>query len=287
MTGRAGSPTGPMLTRRRLFEIGASSVGLAAVLAACGSDEASAPGRVGNAPDRTELPEGEVDDAVLLRTLTSLEHSIIAVYEALAGIDGLDEDVAALLARYIDDHTAVAATFADLTTTAGGEPYECPNTWLMSRTMQPIIDHIVGATVDGVEIPPSDDPSRDSIATADALETLGAATAQLYVERLTDPALRAAVIDAGAAASRRSATAALRATPPPEGYVSPAITEGEEVEADNEGFLPHFAITSRFGQLTPVTLQVGARDDVGQRFTITLETPAENSYAYEGETCPA
>ena len=69
--------------------------------------------------------------------------------------------------------------------------------------------------------------------------------------------------------------------------MSPAITEGEEVEADNEGFLPHFAITSRFGQLTPVTLQVGARDDVGQRFTITLETPAENSYAYEGETCPA
>ena len=66
--------------------------------------------------------------------------------------------------------------------------------------MQPIIDHIVGATVDGVEIPPSDDPSRDSLATADALETLGAATAQLYVERLTDPALRAAVIDAGAAA---------------------------------------------------------------------------------------
>ena len=208
MTSSADLPNREPLSRRRLLALGATSVGLAAVLAAC-RDEAAEPTRVGAAPERTEPPEGDVNDVVLLRTLTSLEYSIIAVYEALAGIDGLDEDVASLLTRFIDDHAGAAVAFADLTTAAGGEPYECPNAWLMSRTLQPVIDHIVGATVDGVEIPPSDDPSRDALATADALETLEAATAQTYIERLADPALRAEVIGAGAAASRRSATAAL------------------------------------------------------------------------------
>ena len=79
--------------------------------------------------------------------------------------------------------------FAELTTAAGGEPYECPNSWLMERTLQPVLDHIVGATVDDVEIPPTDDADRDALATADALETIAAATAQQYVERLADPAL--------------------------------------------------------------------------------------------------
>ena len=154
--------------------------------------------------------------------------------------------------------------------------------------MQPVIDHIVGATVDEVEIPPSDDPSRDALATADALETLAAATAQPYIERLADPALRAEVIGAGAAASRRSATAALRATPPPEGLrLAGPHRPARSRTPTTRGFTPQFAISARFGQLTPVPLQVGVVDEAGQRFTINLETPAENSYAYEGETCPA
>ena len=96
-----------------------------------------------------------------------------------------------------------------------------------------------------------------------------------------------AVIGIGASASRRAATAALHANPPPEGYVSPALTDNAEVPADEEGFAPQFAITSRFGQLTPVTLQVGARDELGQRFATSLETPADNAYVYHGQTCEA
>ena len=222
-----------------------------------------------------------------LRTLTSLEYSIIAVYEALADIDGLDEDVAYLLTRFIDDHAGAAVAFADLTTAAGGEPYECPNAWLMSRTLQPVIDHIVGATVDGVEIPPSDDPSRDALATADALETLEAATAQHLrrASRRPGPACRGdrsrrrgepAIGDRRAA--RHATTRGVR-------LAGPLV--GEEPDTDDEGLPPHFAISARFGQLTPVPLQVGVVDEAGQRFTINLETPAENSYVYEGETCPA
>jgi hypothetical protein len=276
------------LSRRRLFELGASSVAAAAVLAGCSDDaEEPAPGRVGNAPDITELPDEDVNDIVYLRTLTSLEFSILAVYDELAALDGLDEETASLLARLMDDHVAAADAFAALTTDAGGEPYECANAWLMDRTLQPVVDHIVGGTVDGTDIPPSDDPTRDTLATADALETIAAATAQLYVERLQDPALRAEVIRAGTAASRRAAVAALRANPPPKGYVSPVLTTGEEVGTNEAGFMPQFAVPARFGQLTPVALQVGAADENGVRFSINIETPAENSYTYESMTCPA
>jgi hypothetical protein len=276
------------LTRRRLFEVGAFTVAAAAVLSACGDDdEDPAPGRVGNAPDVTEPPEEEVTDVVYLRTLTSLEYSILAVYGELAALDGLDEDTSALLARLTEDHQGAADAFAELTTGAGGEPYECANTWLMDRTLQPAVDHIVGGTVDGTEVPATDDPTRDTLSTADALETIAAATAQLYTERLSDPALRAEVISAGTAASRRSAVTALRANPPPAGYVSPALTTGEEVGTDEQGFMPQFAVPARFGQLTPVVLQVGAADENGQRFTINVETPAENAYVYESMTCPA
>ena len=316
MTGTGHQQGAAALSRRRLFEIGASSVAVAVVLAACGDDEEAAPGRVGNAPDITDLPDEEVNDVVYLRTLTSLEYSILAVYDELAALEGLDEETASLLARLTDDHVATADAFAELTTAAGGEPYECANTWLMDRTLQPVLDHIIGGTVDATAsggsvdvteatggtvegtqavegtvaetvIPPTDDPTRDTLATADALETVGAATAQLYVERLGDPALRAEVIRAATAASRRAAVTALRANPPPDGYVSPALTTGEEVGTNEEGFTPQFAVPARFGQLTPVALQVGAADENGQRFTINVETPAENAYAYESMTCPA
>jgi hypothetical protein len=276
---------GGQLSRRRLFEVGAGSIGLAALIAACGGDDPPAPGRVGNAPEATELPEGEVDDVVLLRTLMSLDHSIVTVYDALLDVEGLDEGVAELLGRLSEDHLADAASFAALITEAGGEPYACANGWLMDRTFQPIVDHVVGTSGDGAEIPPSDDPSRDALATANALETVATATAQQYVERISDPALRAEVIRAGTAAGRRAATSALRSNPPPAGYVSPALTGGEVVP-DEQGFVPAYAISSRFGQITSVPLTVGAVDEVGQRFATTIDTPAENAYIYEGMSCP-
>jgi hypothetical protein len=202
-----------------------------------------------------------------------------------------------LIARLTDEHVAAADAFATMTTDAGGEPYECANTWLMDRTFQPVVDHIVGgaaedadvtaSTTDEDVIPPSDDPTRDSLATIDALETIAAATAQLYVERLRDPALRSEVVRAGTAASRRAAVTALRANPPTDGYISTVLTTGEEVGTNEEGFTPQFAVPARFGQLTAITLQVGAADENGVRFSVNVETPAENAYAYESLTCPA
>jgi hypothetical protein len=278
-------PAGGEFNRRRLFELGATSLGVAAVLAACGGDEEGDPGRVGQAPAAADLPDLEVDDAVYLRTMTSLQYSILSVYGTLLEIDGLDEDVAALLERLSADHQTAADDYASLTTEAGGEAYECENQWIMGRTLQPLLDHVTGTEGDGA-IAPTDDPGRDALTLAGALETTDAATAQLFVERLTDPALRAAVIGAGVAASMRAATTALRSNPPPDGYVSPALSGGT-VTPDENGLIPQYAISSRFGQLTPVEVSVGAQDENGQRFGSAIQTPAENAYVYHGATCPA
>lgn len=275
------------ISRRRLFELGGATSGLAALLAACSNDDPPAAGAVGVAPPVTEPPDEEVNDGVFLRTLTSLEHSIIEVYGVLQAMEGLDENVASMLTRFIEDHTAAASTLAELTTAAGGEPYECANPWIMDRTLQPAIDHVVGTTGESA-VEPTDDPTRDAVAMAYALETVASASAQLFVTKLVDPVLRPTVMGLGTQAGQRAAAAALLANEPPEGLVSPLLIDPEgAVIADDAGFMPVFAISARFGQLTPLELQVGATDDEGARHTVTLETPADNAYVYDSLTCEA
>lgn len=278
--------TGRPLSRRRLFEVGGASVGIAAFLAACTKSDPPAAGRVGNAPVPTDLPNAEVDDAVFLRTMASLEHSIIAAYGVLAGLEGLSEPTTAALTRFTADHTAVVDSLTQLTTDAGGEPYECANDWLMDRAIQPALDNVVGkeASGDGPETPPTDDADRDTLSLVNGLETLAAATYQLMVEKLSAPALRATVIPFGAQSARRAAVIAIVAGGD-ERFVSPALL-GEDVVAD-EGFIPTYAIPSHFGQLTPIDVIIGTRNELGLRYTATFETPADNAYRYEGQTCPS
>ena len=70
------------IDRRQALRIGGLSTGVAAFAVACGGggDEASEPGRVGFLPPVTDPPDLTVDDAVLLRTASSLETTAIDVY---------------------------------------------------------------------------------------------------------------------------------------------------------------------------------------------------------------
>jgi hypothetical protein len=94
------------------------------------------------------------------------------------------------------------------------------------------------------------------------------------------------VILLGARSARHSAAVAITATGAPEGYVSPVVF-GNELTPDQSGLAPLFAIPSEFGLLSPYTLVIGATSDAGTRFSMALETPADNSYAYTDLTCPA
>lgn len=277
-------PVPARIGRRHLLVGGGTAISLGALLAACGGSEEAAPGRVGYAPPATPLPTEEVDNAVLLRTAQSIEYTIIDVYEMIAERDVLDGDATALLERLVEEHTDTADELDRLIADAGGEPFPCANPWYMERIIPDIFRNIDGDEDAGIE--PSDDPARDFLTVMDAMESLASSMYQAWVERLSEPELRAEVIVLGARSARHAAAVAILATGAPDGYVSPAVF-GEEVTPDESGLTPLYAIPSQFGSLSPYSLVIGAQSEAGTRFTLALETPANNSFAYHDQSCPA
>ena len=256
--------------RRDALKLGGLTVSAAALLAACGADRNgdTAPGRVGNAPIVTDPPDYPVDDAVLLRTASSLELTAVAVYEAVLETGLLDANVATLVGRLIDDHREIAAEMGDLTQSVGGVAWECTNPWYMDRTVEPILAAVLA----------SDNPARDILNTAVALENIAAATHQTLTIELGASDAAAATIAAATLESRHAA-AIVSLTRGAEGYVSPAIGGGEPTN-DGEGVPFAFAITDRFGSTGQIELVVGAPNDNGVRQTFLLQTPSLNSYIY-------
>jgi rubrerythrin len=266
----------PVIGRRRLLRNGGIVVSLSALMAACGDDRTGLeePGRVGFAPPPDPLPDTTVNDVVLLRTAQSVEYTAIEVYDIAAGLGVLDASTIAVVNRFVDDHNRHADAVGGLITQAGGEEFTCANPWFMDRVIAPIL-----AAVEG-----SDDVRRDVLNIAHALESLAAATYQDVVGSLGEPELRRAAMINGADEARHAATLAMLITGTPAGYVSPELL-GLDLEPDASGFPVPYAIPSTFGQVGSSELVVGARRDDGSRFSILLQTPAENSFVYEYMTC--
>ena len=278
-------PAGPALSRRGLLVTSGLTVSLATFVAACGGAESGAPGRVGNAPVPTDLPTAAVTDAVLLRTATSLEYTALDVYRRITELGPLDERGQALVARFIEDHTRHAAGMADLTTQAGGEAYECANPWFASRVVDPLIQRLTGD--EAVEIEPSDDIRRDALSITYGLEsTLGAMYQQL-VELLADRALRGEAIAVGAEEHRHAAAVAIARDGAPAAYISPVVFGDEIDPAQGDGVMPLFAVNGAFGSLAPVEFTLGPLNEAGSRFVASMQTPADNSFVYEGQSCDA
>jgi hypothetical protein len=274
----------PRLGRRQLLQTGGLAVSLAAVLSACGKSSTAEPGRVGFAPTPTDLAKQNIDDGVRLRTATSIEYTIMDVYGTITKSGALQPDDQALVDRLVVNHQAAADTLAQLTTEFGAEPYECVNAWYMDRVVPPIFENINGDEAKG--IPPSDDPARDMLATVQAWESMDGAMYQGMVETMASAELRSEIMKIGAMAGRHAAVAAIHATGAPAGYFNPTLIGGEEPEA-KDGLLPLYAIPTEFGSLAPTPLVIGAPSSAGTRFTLPIDTPAENSYAYTDQTCPA
>lgn len=273
------------MSRRDVIRSGGLTISLGAVVAACGGESgATESGRVGNAPIVTELPQVVVDDSVLLRTATSVEYTLLDIYAELTELGYFEADVEPLIERLVSDHTARSAQLAELTTEAGGEPFECANPFLVERMVEPAMTNIVGDEDGSIE--PSDDPARDALAVAEMWESITAATYQNMVATLSEPALRSELILIGCEAARHAAVLAMRITGTPDGYLSPALA-GEEVTPNEAGLVPVYAVPSAFGSLAPLTLTVGAPSAAGTRFSVLIQTPAENSYVYEGQSCDA
>ncbi len=270
---RAGSPA---FGRRRLLRDSGLVISLGALVAACGEGRQGLdePGRVGVAPPREPLPQGQVDDVVLLRTAQSIEYVALEVYDVAAGLDVLDPAALTLVDRFVADHQDHADRLGELITAAGGEEYRCANQWYMERAVAPILEAVED----------TDDLARDLLHIAHALESFAGSTYQAIVRSLEDHDLRREAVLIAADEVRHAAAIAMAVTGTPEGYVSPELG-GEDAEPDEQGMPVLYAVPTTFGNLSATNLTVGPRDAEGVRFTIGLQTPAENSFVYDFSSC--
>lgn len=267
------------LNRRELLRTGGLVLSLGAVVAACGNDRVgpTSPGRLGVAPPPNTLPDVEdtPSDLTLLRTAQSLEYTALAVYEAAGGTGVLTEGEAVLAARFVEDHTRHAAAIGGLITAAGGQEYTCPNEFLMDRIVSPTLEAL-GANGG------SDDLHRDVLNIAHAFESWAGASYQALVTALSTGELRKAAMQIGSE-ELRHATVLARAINPDAAF-APTFTGGT-LEPDADGFPIPYGIPSVFGRVEGIDLIVGARNADGQRFSVQLQTPAENTFVYEYMSC--
>ncbi len=299
--------------RRDVLRIGGFTVATAAVINACGEHVRGEVGRVGVVPTTVKLPEAAVTNIALLRTASSLEHSVIAVYGQLVGnSELLDPKLDDVAARFIDDHVGHAALFEKLTAEAGGTPWTCGNPKIDDVIINPTLTRITAgaeATATAAAIAPSDDPQRDVLNFAHGLESLAGATYQALVALFSEPSLRADAMSIGAREARHAALLALTINPDrPGGLVnfadainaapaSPPTTVAPSTTVQNianpvggaatEPEVPQTdipsvtAIPSQFGTLAALQLVVGRGDENGTRLKLNLETPSLNSLVFE------
>lgn len=143
-------PLTRVTSRRDALRFGGMAFSLGALAAACGEDRGGgdAPGRVGNAPAIGALPNYVIDDAVYLRTASSVEFTVIDAYETALGVaNAIPDDLVPLIERLIEDHRSTAETMVSLTTSAGGDPWTCANPWLIDRLIAPVFEAILSPVV--------------------------------------------------------------------------------------------------------------------------------------------
>ncbi|MDP9463962.1 MAG: ferritin-like domain-containing protein [Actinomycetota bacterium] len=299
--------------RRDVLRIGGVTVATAAVISACGEHVRGEVGRVGAVPTTVKLPDAIVTNIALLRTASSLEHSVISVYDQVIGnSDLLDPKLDDVAKRFMEDHVGHAALFETLTTEAGGTPWTCGNPKFDDVIIKPILTRIVTgveATTTATAVAPSDDPHRDVLNFAHGLESLAGATYQALVALFSEPSLRADAMSIGAREARHAALLALTINPDrPGGLVNFTDAVNAEPAAPPTTVVPSTtiqnianpiggaapapevpqteiptvtAIPSQFGSLGAVQLVVGRGDENGTRLKLNLETPSLNSFVFE------
>ena len=265
--------SGATVDRRNLLRIGGLSAATAAILAACGGTDSPGIARVGSAPVTTKLPDPVVNDGVLLRTAASLERSVINVYSAFLDAGLIPKGLIGPAERFRDDHSAHAEALDGLTTGVGSKPFTCGNPRIEELVIPAIVAAITGDKASGIAA--SDDPSRDALNVAHALENLATETYQSFLAQLSLPELRREAMLIAAQEARHSSLLALAITGRPAAYVQTIFpTEPPQIPVA-------YALPSVFGALSGITLVIGAEDEVGQRRTFSLDTPSLNTFVFD------
>ena len=281
----------PGVSRRSILKIGGLSIGLAAIMAACAEDSGDAkPARVGDAAPASKLPTVVVNDGVLWRTASSLHYSIIDAHNAAKEHGKLNAAQTDIVNAFIAANEEAIATLDKLTVDAGGEVFSCANPRFDRVILVPLIARITGRPKEGNEeadVEPSDDPTRDALGLAYSMEAVAASTHQSLVPLFTEPALRADAMSLGQAAARRAAALALAINPA--NMLNPALIASANVSSPTtlnpSTRQQHYAVPGQFGALAATQLMIGKVSEADTQFTVNIETPAANSFVYDGQTC--
>ena len=206
------------LTRRKLFTIGGFTVASAAVLAACKKKATPPVVPSSGVPVAVDKPPAQVvDDIVLLRTASSLGHTVVDAYQFALDSGLLPSAAAPIVKTFQDHHRQHAAEFEQATETAGGEAFTKRNDVVWNALIAPQITKDSKGAV-------AVDDEQSVLEFAYTLEGVAAATYEAMVPLFSKPALRQAIMAAGGVDSRHAAvlasyiTRALIApgmTPPP------------------------------------------------------------------------
>ena len=306
--------TAEPLSRRGLLRVGGLTIGFAALVAACADEvKEKKPARVGDVTPPAKLPDAVVTDGVLFRTAASVHYSIIDAHKISKELGKLSPEQTSIVDAYIAANETAIRDLAKFTTDAGSKPWTCANPRFDRVLLTPIRAHITGRPKEGSEesdVAPSDDPTRDSLALAYAMETVAAEMHQSFVPQLSLPKYRAAVMQQSQAAARRAAALALAINPAnivnplslknanvstPTTVEATTTTAAQEITKTSAAttttvakpapfdFQQYYAIPSQFGSLNAVQLAVGVPSG-GAQFTINLETPSLNSFIYDYQT---
>jgi hypothetical protein len=182
--------------RRRFLAVGGLSVATAALVAACGSDSSSDVPQSGIGPSTTALAKHVTTDVTLLRTASSLEHSMIDVYQKALDAGTLDVDVTALAKLFQEQHGEHAAFFEGLTTEAGGEAWTKGNAELQTNVIEPTLKLITAAG----------NQQTDFVYLTYVLEEVAGGTYQSFVPTFSKPSYRGQVMTVGGVEVRHAAT---------------------------------------------------------------------------------
>ena len=301
--------SGRGVDRRTLLKVGGFSVAAAALIAACGGENGSgnvAPSKniplSGTSPPIKRPGDGVYDDAVLLRTMTSLQYNALEVIAAIQKVNGIDPDVAALAKGYAPIVQRQADELARATTEVGGTPYEAPNPRFNEDVVQPSLH----------KISVSQTPASDAANFMHAIIAVLAETTQAYTPLVRRQPPRQLLMQIGTVHGREAGWLANAITP--ENIVSeetaaaaapsdpvettttnaaaglPTTTEAPTTSAAGGGAaatadIPVYVVPATFGQLGAVQVVLGNANDQGadKRTVVNIETPSLNSFVYNDQ----
>jgi Ferritin-like domain len=252
------------LSRRHVLAVGGFSVALAAVVAACAPDRppAQVP-QAGVAPTTTGLPEQNITDEVLLRTASSLEHSLVGAYDSVLQLNVLPADEAASVRLFREHHAEHAIFFEKATRDGGGTPFTEPNAAMEANVIDPALKAIADA---------GNQPS-DLTWFVYGLENVAAGTFQSFVPTLHVSSLRGEMMSVGGVEARHAAVAStfiptytvLPPLPAAEAAAttttSTTIKGGTTTSTPANQAVPVAQVPSAFGSLTAVEVAIAGSED--------------------------